>query len=112
MVIITNKSMIKLFDISRRTYKQVGVTRKFEMKQGEQIGEIKDISLNSDGKKLAILCDQVPFPSIRIPDSKFYIYDIDMDKFIECKVSPNRLPIEAFWDQQDPRLLAIETEFA
>lgn len=35
MVVITNKSMIKLFDISRRTYKQVGVTRKFEMKQGE-----------------------------------------------------------------------------
>jgi len=57
MVVITNKSMIKLFDISRRTYKQVGVTRKFEMKQGEPIGEIKDISLNSDGKKLAILCD-------------------------------------------------------
>jgi sporulation protein YlmC with PRC-barrel domain len=33
------------------------VTRKFEMKSGEQIGEIKDISLNSDGKKLAILAD-------------------------------------------------------
>lgn len=98
MVVITNKSMIKLFDISRRTYKQIGVTRKFEMKQGEPIGEIKEISLNADGKKLAILCDQVPFPSIRIPDTKFYIYDIDMDKFIECKVSPNRLPIEAFWD--------------
>jgi len=44
------------------------------------------------------LCDQVPFPSIRIPDSKFYIYDIDMDKFLECKVSANRIPIEAFWD--------------
>jgi len=27
------------------------------MKSGEQIGEIKDISLNSDGKKLAILAD-------------------------------------------------------
>lgn len=57
MVVITNKSMIKLFDISRRTYKQIGVTRKFEMKQGEPIGEIKEISLNADGKKLAILCD-------------------------------------------------------
>lgn len=112
MVVITSKSMIKMFDVSRRTYKQLGVTRKFEMKAGETIGEIKDIALNSDGKKLAILCDQVPFPSIRIPDSKFYIYDIDMDKFLECKVAPNRVPIEAFWDQQDPRLLAIETEYA
>lgn len=57
MAVVTSKSMIKMFDISRRTYKQIGVTRKFEMKSGEQIGEIKDISLNSDGKKLAILAD-------------------------------------------------------
>lgn len=49
--------MIKLFDISRRTYKQLGITRKFEIKAGEIIGEIKDIALNADGKKLAILCD-------------------------------------------------------
>lgn len=68
MVVITSKSMIKMFDISRRTYKQLGVTRKFEIKSGETIGEIKGIALNADGKKLAILCDQVPFPSIRIPD--------------------------------------------
>jgi len=98
MAVVTSKSMIKMFDISRRTYKQMGVTRKFEIKNGQTIGEIKDIALNADGKKLAILCDQVPFPSIRIPDSKFYIYDIDMDKFLECKVSANRIPIEAFWD--------------
>lgn len=57
MVVITSKSMIKMFDISRRTYKQLGVTRKFEIKTGEPIGEIKDIALNADGKKLAILCD-------------------------------------------------------
>jgi len=101
-----------MFDISRRTYKQLGVTRKFEIKNGETIGEIKDIALNADGKKLAILCDQVPFPSIRIPDSKFYVYDIDMDKFLEFKVNVNRIPVEAFWDQQDARLLAIETEYA
>jgi hypothetical protein len=98
MVVVTSKQMIKMFDISRRTYKQLGVTRKFEIKNGETIGEIKDVALNSDGKKLAILCDQVPFPSIRIPDSKFYVYDVDMDKFLEHKVSANRVPIEAFWD--------------
>lgn len=98
MAVVTSKSMIKIFDISRRTYKQLGVTRKFEIKTGQTIGEIKDIALNADGKKLAVLCDLVPFPSIRIPDSKFYIYDIDMDKFLECKVAPNRVPVEAFWD--------------
>lgn len=57
MAVITSKQMIKMFDVSRRTYKQLGVTRKFEFKQNETIGEIKDIALNADGKKLAILCD-------------------------------------------------------
>ncbi len=112
MAVVTAKSLIKIFDISRRTYKQIGVTRKFEIKSGEMIGEIKDIALNQDGKKLAILADQCPYSSIRIPDTKFYIYDIDMDKFIEQKVNKNRIPVEIFWDLQDPRLLAVETEFS
>jgi len=112
MAVVTSNSQIKIFDISRRQFKQLGVTRKFEIKAGEQLGEIKDISLNSDGKKLVLLADQVPFGSIRIPDTKFYIYDIDMDKFLEFKCSPSRMPIEAYWDQTDPRLLAVETEYS
>jgi hypothetical protein len=43
MAVVTQQSMIKIFDISRRQYKQIGVTRKFEKKAGERIGEIKDI---------------------------------------------------------------------
>ena len=112
MAVVTSKSLIKIFDISRRQYKQLGVTRKFEIRNGEQIGQIKEIALNSDGKKLAILSDQVPFPSITIPDTKIYIYDIDMDNFMQFEISANHIPVEAFWDQQDARLLAIETEFA
>jgi len=81
------------------------------MKADVSLGEIKDISLNSDGKKLCILADQQPFPSIRVPDTKFYIYDVDMDNFMEHQVENNRVPLEAFWDQQDKRLLAIETEY-
>lgn len=57
MVVVTNRSMIKLFDVSRRQYKQVGVTRKFEMKVGVPLGEIKEIALNADGKKLAIISE-------------------------------------------------------
>lgn len=98
MAVITSNSLIKMFDISRRTYRQVGVTRKFEIKAGQQLGEIKDIALNSDGKKLCILADQCPFPSIRIPDNKFYIYDIDMDSFMEMEVQKGFVPIEAYWD--------------
>jgi len=87
------------------------VTRKFEIKNGEPLGEIKDIQLNCEGKKLCILADQSPFPNVRIPDTKFYIYDVDMDNFMEMEISKNRVPIECFWDQSDPRLLAIETDY-
>lgn len=48
---------------------------------------------------------------MRIPDTKFYIYDVDMDNFMEMEVSKSRVPTECFWDQSDPRLLAVETEF-
>ncbi len=98
MAVVTQNNMIKIFDISRRQYKQIGVTRKFEIKNGEPLGEIKDIQLNCEGKKLCILADQSPFPTVRIPDTKFYIYDVDMDNFMEMEVSPNRVPIECFWD--------------
>lgn len=57
MAVISANNMIKIFDISRRQYKQIGVTRKFEIKNGEPLGEIKEISLNADGKKLCILAD-------------------------------------------------------
>lgn len=81
------------------------------MKAGEALGEIKDIQLNCEGKKLCILADQSPFPSIRIPDTKFYIYDVDMDNFMDMEVTSNRVPVECFWDQSDPRLLCVETEY-
>jgi hypothetical protein len=58
MAVVTSNNMIKIFDVSKNQYKQLGVTRKFEMKQGVSLGEIKDISLNADGKKLCILADQ------------------------------------------------------
>lgn len=34
-----------------------------------------------------------------------------MDKFMEQEVSINRVPMDAFWDQNDPRLFGIETEY-
>jgi hypothetical protein len=30
---------------------------------------------------------------------------------MDMEVSANRVPVECFWDQSDPRLLAVETEF-
>lgn len=111
LAVTTANNNIKLYDIARSQIKQIGVTRKFEIKSGESLGEIKDISLNIDGKKMCILADQSPFQSIKIPDTKFYIYDVDMDSFMEMKVNKNRVPVECYWDQTDSRLFAIETEY-
>lgn len=30
---------------------------------------------------------------------------------MEIEISPNRVPIECYWDNTDSRLLAIETEY-
>lgn len=98
MAVITNKNLIKMFDTTRRNFKQIGITRKFEAKQDVSLGEIKEVCLNADGKKLCILADQQPFSNARVPDSKFYIYDVDMDNFMEFKLKNNRVPIEAYWD--------------
>ena len=58
MAIATSCSMIKVLDVSRRTFKQLGMTKRFERKKnGDLIGEIKAIFLNPDGKKLCILSD-------------------------------------------------------
>jgi intraflagellar transport protein 140 len=35
MAVVTSNSLIKIFDISRRTFKQLGVTRKFEIQAGK-----------------------------------------------------------------------------
>ena len=58
MAVVTTTNCIKMFDITKKPFKQVGITRRFEKKAGVPLGEIKDISLNSDGKKLCILADQ------------------------------------------------------
>lgn len=58
MAVVTSTNCIKMFDITKKPFKQVGITRRFEKKAGVPLGEIKDISLNADGKKLCILADQ------------------------------------------------------
>jgi len=58
------------------------MSRRFE-KNGEPLGDIKQISMNITGKKIAIVAEQSPIPSIKIPDTKFYVYDVDLDVFYE-----------------------------
>lgn len=109
MVVVTANNTLRIWDVSRWNLKQVGMTRRFE-KNGESLGDIKHISINCTGKKIGIIAEQ-SYPSIKIPDTKFYVYDIEMDVFYEQEVDYNRVPTETSWDIEDERLLAVETEY-
>lgn len=110
MITATSSNQIKIWDITRKVWKQIGMARPFEG-DGKPFGEIKLISVNSDGTKLCILSDTIPAPSIKVPDTKFYIYDIEYDSFLEYEISNHRVPIFCTWDLNDPRLLGVEAEY-
>lgn len=56
MIIWTQEHYLRVFDLSRREYKQVGVTRKFEDSTGS-LGLIRSCAINSDGSKVVIVAD-------------------------------------------------------
>ena len=110
MVVATNTNKIKIWDITRKVWKDLGMPRSFE-KDEKILGEIKLIAANCDGNRLCILADTIPVPSIKVPDTKIYIYDVEYDNIIEYEISNHRIPVHCAWDQSDPRLLGVETEF-
>ncbi len=110
MVAATSTNQLKIWDVTRKVWKQLGMARAFD-KDGRALGEVKLVAINSDGTKLCILSDAMPVPSIKVPDTKFYVYDIEYDKILEYEVSKHRIPVYCAWDQNDPRLLGVETEF-
>jgi len=109
MVVVTANNTIRIWDVSWWNLKQVGMSWRFE-KNGDSLGDIKHISINCSGKKIAIIAEQ-SYPSIKIPDTKFYVYDVDLDMFYDQEVEYNRVPTESSWDLEDERLLAVETEY-
>lgn len=111
LLVCTSNNYFGIFDIQRRTIKQIMMFRRFD-KNAELIGEIRDACINSKGNFVGILCDTMSNSDIRIPETKFYIYDVEMDSFVDQEISPNKIPIEIIWDVNDPRLFGIQTEYA
>lgn len=110
MVIATNNNFLKIWDISRKSWRSVMMARAFE-KNEKALGEIKLMSVNADGTKVYILADAMPIPAIRVPDTKFYIYDVEYDNILEFEISKHRIPVNCSWDKNDPRLLGVEAEY-
>jgi intraflagellar transport protein 140 len=111
LLVCTSANYFGVFDIARRTLKQVLMFRNFS-RNGESLGEIRDAAINCKGSYIGILADIMPNSEMRIPETKFYIFDVEIDSFTEFEISPNRIPIEILFDVQDHRLFGVQTEFA
>jgi intraflagellar transport protein 140 len=111
LLVTTSNNFFGIYDISRRTLKQIMNFRKFE-KNKQNLGEIREGSINCKGNYIGLLCDSLENQEIHIPETIFYVYDVELDSFTEHEISPNRIPIEFIWDFSDPRLFGVQTEYA
>jgi hypothetical protein len=76
MVVWSLNNYLRLYDLGRREYRQLGVNRRFENADG-LLGKLRLCNVNSDGSKVVIIAD-----SIATSDrDKFYVYDLEMDNF-------------------------------
>eukprot|EP00743_Colponemidia_sp_Colp-15_P005070 GILK01005459.1.p1 GENE.GILK01005459.1~~GILK01005459.1.p1 ORF type:complete len:1424 (+),score=370.05 GILK01005459.1:129-4400(+) len=131
LVVGTSVHSIKIWDISRRPPKQLGVARKLDLAtvtartdaaraqaQKDKARDrdihgnfgLRSVACNVDGSRLSLLIDIKPQENVRVPDSRLFIYDTDLDTFASFDFGPDRYPISHMWDVAEPRLMAVETQ--
>ncbi|XP_077305302.1 intraflagellar transport protein 140 homolog [Lithobates pipiens] len=132
LVVATNSAHFKLFDLSRREAKAHSNCKNLcELVPG--LGSIVSIRCNANGSKVSILANRAEGNL----DSKMYFYDVELDTVTffdfwngqadqgdsptpsnpdsNLPESPklfDRIPINHFWDQSEPRLLVCEAMLA
>lgn len=115
LVASTSLSVIKVWNVSRSTPKQLGTARKFEENDETPLGEVRSVRVNSDGTRVSLLVDQRLPPAahggsgtLRMPDTRLFVYDLDADSFVSYSVGKNRVPVAHSWECSDARLMACE----
>ncbi len=111
LLVCTSENYFGVYDITRRNLKLILEFRKFE-KNGIKLGEIRDASINLTGNVIIFVIDNMINSDMRAPETKFVIFDIEMDSFIDYEISPNRIPVEVICDYSDSRIFGIYTEYA
>lgn len=89
----TQKNQIKLFDLSRREVKQIGMSRKFLDNQGQPLGDIIHAQCNKVGNRILLINK----------DKKSYLYDVSLDTIVF--VSDDSLG--GTWDKGDERFFVL-----
>lgn len=137
LVVVTDTHMIKVFDVSRREAKPHNNPRNMA-DLVPKVGVIRMAKINSNGTKVAFICDQ----NDGMPDSKVYIWDVDLDSigFFDFSIGlgdqedlpssekeedlsdiergkrkaaadiSGRYPINIHWDSEEKKLLVCEAK--
>lgn len=104
---VTDLGILKLWDISRVDPKQVVPGRSF---QNENMGVVKSLRVNSTGSKISMLCNTTDAGGLHLPDTRLFVYDVELDRIFTHDFGPDFYPITQCWDCAEPRLLAVETK--
>ncbi|EAT45838.1 AAEL002943-PA [Aedes aegypti] len=113
LTIFTLNGYLKLFDISRHEMKLVQPP-KCAYDLFEKFGEIISAKSNSTGTHLALTIANEQL----LPDGKLYLWNLESNNIKYYEFSSRtggnsviqHLPINFFWDVDDPRMLACETK--
>eukprot|EP00079_Xenopus_tropicalis_P029812 XP_012825483.1 PREDICTED: intraflagellar transport protein 140 homolog isoform X1 [Xenopus tropicalis] len=132
LAVATDTAHFKIFDLSRREAKaHINCKNLSQMVPG--VGSIVSVKCNVNGSKVSILANR----SDRNLDSRMYFYDAELDTVTfydfwsgqaeqgdsisnndpdehdaENRVLLDRIPINHFWDQSEPRLVVCEAMLA
>eukprot|EP00753_Platysulcus_tardus_P003573 PLAT12468.31.p1 GENE.PLAT12468.31~~PLAT12468.31.p1 ORF type:complete len:1453 (-),score=862.37 PLAT12468.31:92-4450(-) len=110
LAVATSSGLIKVYDVGRREPKARTSGIRFEDPlTGEPLGVVRSIRVNAAGNRVSILADARHGAYLRMPDSKLYVYNADIDAIQSYDFAP-RLPISHSWDSEEARLLACETQ--
>jgi len=109
LAVATSNGRIKVMDVSRVQPRQVGSAGSFVDEAGESYGTITSIAINCDGTRVSMLASRSMGGSMRVPDTRVFVYNLDMDAVSAYDCGANMFPRSHYWDHQEPKLLAVET---
>jgi len=107
LVTWTTNNFIKLFNINRNVFKQLGNARRFEDSSGN-LGQIKQCSINFSGNRIAIISQRRNFQTFKT-ESFFCVYDVDIDTFTYYDFGKGEVPVQAFFDKSNSRFFGVLT---
>jgi len=116
LAVSTTQNIIRVYNVSRAVPKQIGTSRKFEGVDQKSLGEVRSVRVNKDGTRVSLLVDQRLAPggasamngSLKVPDSRIFVFDLDTDNFLTYKVGTCSVPVAHSWDCTDARLMCCE----